>query len=258
MNPRNSQLVHLLIKGVLVPLIVWVLITVVESFGGGAPEGRLVEQPDSLVYFPTALATQKSSEQYFPLVVAFSPGGDAQSLIQFWKPLADKYQMVVYASKLYHNDMPAEELKAKSQAIYQSLITLTQNYPIETRRMIYTGLSGGGSFSYFMNYYYPNTAAALVVNTGRMWEDWVYNPIAANLPAAKARMSNPPVVIFLASPTDFRYPHMQRDKQLTDQLGWKSRWIEFTGGHTLAPYADYEQALDWLQAQPEWNPAFRR
>ncbi len=54
-------------------------------------------------------------------------------------------------------------------------------------------------------------------------------------------------MVFLASPTDFRYNEMKRDRGFLESHGWKTKWIEFTGGHTLAPYEIYEQAAQWLE-----------
>jgi len=55
------------------------------------------------------------------------------------------------------------------------------------------------------------------------------------------------IAVFLASPTDFRYGEMKRDRSFLEQHHWKIDWIEFAGGHRLAPAAAYEQAAGWLE-----------
>ena len=60
----------------------------------------------------------------------------------------------------------------------------------------------------------------------------------------------------LASPSDFRYQEMKRDRTFLEILGWKTKWIEFQGGHRIAPAASYDQAARWLIEN--WTPALRR
>lgn len=81
-------------------------------------------------------------------------------------------------------------------------------------------------------------------------------------------------VVFLASPTDFRYKNMQWDRQFLESKGWKTKsaycailaqyvlqsqhskidkilptlqWIEFEGGHNFAPESAYEEAAEWIE-----------
>jgi len=99
-----------------------------------------------------------------------------------------------------------------------------------------TGLTGGGMGSHGFAKYLPERVSALVINTGMMAD----GSQTDDYPQGK-------LAVFLASPSDFRYQAMQRDQAFLQLRGWKTAWIEFPGGHTLAPEASYQQAADWLE-----------
>jgi predicted esterase len=42
---------------------------------------------------------------------------------------------------------------------------------------------------------------------------------------------------------------MKKDKAFLESIGWKTGWMEFEGGHTVAPEAIYEHAADWLEQE---------
>ena len=39
----------------------------------------------------------------------------------------------------------------------------------------------------------------------------------------------------LSSKTDFRYEEMARDREFLEGFAWDVKWIEFDGGHKIAP-----------------------
>ena len=83
---------------------------------------------------------------------------------------------------------------------------------------------------------HPGRVWAIVVNTGMMAD----GSLTPDYPPGK-------LAVFLASPTDFRYTEMQRDRRFLESRQWKVEWIEFEGGHAIAPAATYEQAAQWLE-----------
>ena len=40
---------------------------------------------------------------------------------------------------------------------------------------------------------------------------------------------------------------MQSDRRFLEGLGWETKWIEFEGGHVIAPQKVYKEAADWLE-----------
>jgi predicted esterase len=110
---------------------------------------------------------------------------------------------------------------------------------VDKSRIIATGLSGGGMASHYLAYAHPELFAAVIINTGMMAED---QPTWPHPPRGK-------IAVFLASPTDFRYEQMKKNRLFLESLGWKTHWIEFPGGHRLAPSAVLEDAAEWLSLE---------
>jgi len=194
---------------------------------------KIVETDEYVLYLPRALA----GPVRHPLVVALSPSADAWSMIRAWEPVVDKHQWLLYASKTVRNGV---EYSNMFPQLIRTLKTLPAKYPVDASKVIATGLSGGGMASHFLAYHRPDLIAAVVINTGMMPEEqlgW-----RATHPRGK-------LAVFVASPTDFRYQEMKRDRLFLESLEWKTYWIEFEGGHTLAPSTTLEQAAQWLAEQ---------
>lgn len=201
-----------------------------------APGSQVVEWADAIIYVPSTL----KPAQKLPLVVSFSPTADAAFMVKFWSGLAERHGLIVYASKLYKNHTPMNYAHMRAY-IDRALAEL----PVERSKIIFTGISGGGSFSHSMNAVYPGLARGLIINTGQFWEEGEDGHALArkNL----ARLGRTPLrAAFLASPTDFRYREMQRDQKLLKELGSSTLWIEFAGGHVYAPEAVYDEAVKWV------------
>jgi predicted esterase len=214
--------------GILAGLLVW----------GGvarAPEwlwrirGKLIEHPTYLIYLPDGYQTGKP----YPLVFALSPSADAFSMISVWAPVANRHGWIVAASKESRNGV---DFDLVLQQVEAELDDVEKNYKIEPDRVIFTGLSGGGMVAHAFSKFHPARVTAIVINTGMMEETFMTD----DYPQGK-------LAVFLASPADFRYQEMQRDRSFLEAHHWKTTWIEFSGGHTLAPVAIYEQTAAWLE-----------
>jgi predicted esterase len=192
--------------------------------------GQVVDRGNYLVFLPKGINMQEKH----PLVFALSPTADARSMIAKWSGVAAKHQWIVAASKDFHNDVSANIV---FPAVEAELTDVETNYPVNLTRVIMTGLSGGAMGSHAMSAYYPDRVTAIVVNTGMINEIFYED---SSYPLGKW-------AVFLASPTDFRYEEMKRDRAFLDSKGWVTEWIEFTGGHALAPDEVYEQAAAWLE-----------
>jgi predicted esterase len=191
--------------------------------------GRLVEHPTYLAYLPEDWKPEQSS----PLVFALSPTADPRSMISAWSAVADKHHWLVAASKEFRN---GQQFASSLKQIEAELNAVERDYVINTRRVIFTGISGGGMGAHAFCEYYPNRVSALVINTGMM-----------NAPFMTADYPEGKIAAFIASPTDFRYGEMKRDQSFLKSHHWRTTWLEFAGGHRLAPAAVYEQAAVWLE-----------
>jgi predicted esterase len=174
-----------------------------------------------------------SFDKKYWLLFALSPSGDAPSMILKWRKVADRHTWILAASKESKNGVP---FVVGLGIIDSELREVKQRYPVDDGRVIFTGLSGGGMVSHAFAKFYPHLVSAVIINTGMMEQSFM----TADYPDQK-------LAVFLASPTDFRYKEMHRDLAFLESHKWKTKWIEFPGGHRLAPEEVCEQAAQWLE-----------
>ena len=122
-----------------------------------------------------------------------------------------------------------------------TLTTILANYPVDRSRIIAAGFSGGGMAAHYLSMAYPNLISAIVINTGMISESYQNSE--------KYLHAQNQVAVFLASPTDFRYHEMQADKNHLEGFGWRTQWIEFEGGHAIAPESAYMEAAEWIEKE---------
>jgi predicted esterase len=191
--------------------------------------GKLADHPSYLIYLPQGW----TPKQRLPLVFGLSPGADARSVILTWSSVAEKHHWLVAASKEFRN---GQEFGPSLRQIEAELNAVEREYLTDPRRVIFTGTSGGGMGSHAFSKFHTDRLSAVVINTGMMYAPFM----TGNYPEGK-------LAVFLASPTDFRYGEMQRDRRFLEGHHWKTKWIEFAGGHVVAPATVYEQAAAWLE-----------
>jgi predicted esterase len=194
---------------------------------------KIIDNSSYILYLPSGI----DAGRRYPLVVALSPSADAQTMLNTWKYTSERYKWIIFASKEFRNGIDMNKLLARLKADLESVIS---NYPIDRSKIIATGLSGGGMGSHALAFFYPSLIYAVVINTGMIHE--YYSGQSSTYPRGK-------VAVFLASPTDFRYQEMRRDRDFLVSLGWRVKWIEFEGGHIIAPADAYEQAAAWLNEE---------
>jgi len=194
------------------------------------PSVKAIDRATYLAYVPKNLLKNKK----YPLVFALSPDANANGMIGFWQPIADDHQLIVAASTEFRNGVSYSILDPR---VWKELEEVKRLFPVDRTKVIFTGISGGAMGSHLFAQEHPNEVQAIIVNTGMMEETCM----TKDYPDGK-------VAAFLASPTDFRYKEMKRDRAFLQMHHWKTKWIEFTGGHTMAPREVYEEALGWVQA----------
>lgn len=198
-----------------------------------AQAAEVIDKAEYILYLPSGIDTN----QKHPLVVALSPGADAQAMINAWKGVAEDYKWIILASKEFRNGIDPRPAFLR---IVNILGNLSSQLPIDNSKIIASGLSGGGMGSHYFAFLYPDLIAAVVINTGMMDEQFI------------GRFDIYPkdkIAVFLASPSDFRYGEMKRDRSFLENIGWRTKWIEFQGGHILAPESSYKEAVQWLNEQ---------
>lgn len=189
------------------------------------------EENEYLVYVPDGIDT----DQKYPLIVAFSPGGDADGLVKTWGLHADQNKCLVMASKIVKNGMDIPlYLKRLRKLIWERV---GEQFPVQTDRVIALGTSGGGMAAHLFSFFHPDTVGAVISSVGYIHENSLKHK--DTYPQGK-------VCAFLTSPTDFNYKLMQEDKKFLTSLNWKLKWYEFEGGHRTAPEDVREEALKWV------------
>ena len=188
-------------------------------------------EKDYSIYIPEGLDTNES----YPVILGFSPSGNGKGLINIWKEAADEYNCIIIASNLMRNG--AEPVYILEQFSKDLSNELSRNYPIDIKRTIAVGMSGGGMASHLFSFLYPNSVSAVITNVGCINE------------YARSQTDVYPhnkVCAFLASPTDFNYSIMKIDLNFLTNHDWKCKWIEFQGGHSNAPKDKLKEALDFV------------
>lgn len=195
-----------------------------------APEPKIVNDSAYILYIPGGLSNQKR----YPLVIALSPSADAQSMIDVWKQAADKHKWIVMASKKFQNGASVDPILGE---LASTVSKLYGKYPVSKTKVIASGFSGGAMGSHMFACMYPDLIKAVVINTGMINENYI---------SQKNRYPKNKLAVFIASSADFRYGEMKRDRKFLEDLGWKTKWTEFGGGHMIAPASKYEEAAAWL------------
>lgn len=194
----------------------------------------IVETDRYLLYLPRAVDWKKK----FPLLFVMSPDGNAEVMFQTWRNTADKFQWILVASKEHRNGL----LFSKSGPLLTATVrAIMASYPVDSSKVIAAGFSGGGMTAQYLAMAYPGLISAVVVNTAMIHEDFENGKGYWDHGGQLA--------VFLACPTDYRYDEMKRNRSLLERLGWKTKWLEFSGGHTMAPDAVRQEAAAWLTAQ---------
>ncbi len=213
-------------------LLAAILLLVLPAGLAAAPlASGTYEENEYLVYVPDGIDT----DQKYPLIVAFSPGGDADGLVKTWGPHADQNKCLVMASKIVKNGMDIPlYLKRLRKLIWERV---GEQFPVQTDRVIALGTSGGGMAAHLFSFFHPDTVGAVISSVGYIHENSLKHK--DTYPQGK-------VCAFLTSPTDFNYKLMQEDKKFLTSLNWKLKWYEFEGGHRTAPEDVREEALKWV------------
>lgn len=200
-------------------------------FCGVSNKPQRISTAQYILYIPSGIDHSRK----YPLVFALSPGADGNSMVGAWKEVADKYKWIVLGSNEHRNGLLFKDL---GPMLTKTLKFVTANYPVDKSRVIATGFSGGGMSAHYLSMAYPNLFWAVVANTGMIHEDYK--------DGKKYSYPRNKIAVFLASPTDFRYGEMKENRRFLESIGWKTKWVEFPGGHAIAPKTAYETAAEWL------------
>ena len=194
------------------------------------------EENEYFFFAPDGLDVSKK----YPLLVAFSPGGNGRGLVKDWQDLAQKHNCLLFASKIVKNGMNIPGYLKRIVKLINERIAA--QYPVNTSCIIAVGTSGGGMASHLFSFFHPETVAGVISSVGYIHENSLKQ--FDQYPRQKA-------CVFLTSPTDFNYKLMKEDLKFLKKHDWNTLWLEFEGGHRTGPLELRDQALAWMLEQPE-------
>ena len=227
LRPKRNQLTNLTQRGFCFLLLAVLLL---PSMGlSTAADAEVFNEGSGYLSLPPGL----DPASRYPLLVVLSPSGNPDDSLDKWESIAEELNVIIFASKDYRN---GKDMKPLLEEIAAKIPELAMNYAIDETKVIFAGLSGGGMGSHAFSYSHPEKLLGIIVNTGMMHE--IYK--------SRTDYTRNKKIVFLASPTDFRYDEMQSDRQFLEKLGWQINWLEFAGGHTHAPEKLRKEALAWL------------
>ncbi len=188
------------------------------------------------VYLPSGIKSYVPR----PVIFGFSPSASGSDVINIWKEAADECNCVIIASNKVRNGM---DIKNELGIIKEDLIKhFATEYPIDLNKIIAVGSSGGGMASHMFSFFYPETVAAVITNVGYIHEK--------TLAQSKIYPCNK-ICVFLAGTTDYNYKLMKEDIKFLQKHNWNCKWIEFVGGHVMAPQENRKEALKFVLEELE-------
>ena len=135
------------------------------------------------------------------------------------------------------------DIQAELSVIKNDLINkFSKEYPIDLKKVIAVGSSGGGMASHLFSFLHPDTVSAVITNVGYIHE--------GTLAQSKIYPQNK-ICVFLAGTTDYNYKLMKEDLAFLKKHGWTCEWIEFVGGHVMAPQEQRKEALKFVLGELE-------
>ncbi len=213
--------------------VIGVMVLLTASLNAAPMASGTFEENEYLIYVPDGIDT----EQKYPLIVAFSPGADADGLISTWGPHADQNHCIILASKIIKNGMDIPNHLIELRQLIKEKVG--EQFPVKTDSVIALGTSGGGMAAHLFSFFHPDTVGAVISSVGYIHENSLKH---------KDTYPKDKVCAFLTSPTDFNYKLMQEDRKFLTSLDWQLKWYEFEGGHRTAPAEIREEALQWVLA----------
>lgn len=216
-------------------LVVFFVVFAVNCFAAPVSSG-VFDEGKYAVYIPGGL----DDSYVYPLIIGFSAGGNGMEVINTWKSAAEDNNCIIFASNVIKNgmDIQKELVKVKADIIGE----LSIKYPADLNKIITLGSSGGGMAAHLFSFLHPVFISGVISNVGYIHESSLKQ--SKKYPVGK-------VCGFLASPTDFNYKLMREDLKFLNNHNWKCKWIEFEGGHKMAPEADRFEVLEFVLSNLE-------
>lgn len=212
------------------------LATVVAT---AAPEGEVVNGtlPGGLeTRYMLFVPAQAKDGKMLPLIVAMhGAGGKPDGPIKWWKPLAAERGYFVLAPKSNGGTWPGGD----QSHVARMVVALERERPIDPKRVLLTGVSDGGAWSYALGFQNPKLFAALAPISGVMMRT-----IAGSL------AMQPKLPICVVHGTDdkiFIVARAQATVKALKSAHYNVNYIEVAGGRHGWFAGQATAILDWFE-----------
>jgi hypothetical protein len=174
------------------------------------------------------LPSTYSPERQWPVLIAFHPAARGRAMVEKYQAAAEQYGYIVAGSNNSRNG-PWSVSTAAAQAMGSDL---GRRFPIDSRRIYLTGMSGGARVAMQIALGNNNIAGVIASSAG--------------YPDSQPRATVPFAVFGTTGTEDFNYIEM---RQLDRKLTSPHHLVVFNGGHTLPPDSVALEAIEWMELQ---------
>ncbi len=195
-------------------------------------------RPENLVFLPS----RKTGSYRYPVYVSIPPDGKGWLSMLPLCALAQKKKWIIVSLDYSYKRPPSPEELMKT--IERKLNSIPATHQVNKEQIYCGGLSAGAGLAFQLLNLRPDVFSGLIANCTKSSLDLITNK--------KAKQKK---IVLLASPNDFRYKNMVETRSKFQNAGWSTHWIEFPGGHTLAPGSSYEKAFSCLLGETETRSA---
>lgn len=185
------------------------------------------------LYLPEGYSASKT----YPLLVMLAPDGNGSN---FYKPAGytcSQNGFVLVCSNTFRNNVPNNIFVPQ---VLKTIEDVQKTVKIDKSSIYIGGFSGGGMGSYMMAYFNPGYFKGLLINNGRI-NDFMKNKESLR------RMKVSKVVIMSSKNDGIATPAiLTSQKELLESAGIEVLFLNFSGGHEIAPSSLYERAIKWF------------
>lgn len=181
------------------------------------------------VYIPT----NYSGNEKLPWILALSPSSSSGDWFELLSYACDKHHWGLAASKNSNN----QSVWPKIEPVLKDTVeSAPSRFPFDPNEFCIAGFSGAAARVHKLAYHWPKVRK-IIVSNGCMGEEELK---ARNYPRGKS-------AVFIVGSLEPNLKRIKRDQQFLMQRGWKTKWIEFAGGHQFPPEGAFDQAIEWLR-----------
>lgn len=201
----------------------------------------LQKETEELVYY-LYVPSKYNAQQKYPLIVALHwSTGRGTDMIERWQEPAEKKGYIVACPN--SRNSVCWDIKGEDGNILRMINAVIKDYSINQKRIFVTGFSGGGTYSYYLGFTYPDIFAASAPFAGSL--KWVISQAGVNL--SKVRKQIP---IFILHGNRDKVVDISESiyaKKRLEKFGYEVKFMELKGEqHNYPAYISWA-IINWFE-----------